>query len=217
MTNSESVRQQMVEQQVRTWDVFDPDVLRTVSAVPRELYVPARFRECAYADAEVPLAHGQCMLRPSICGRILQALDLDRSDEILEIGTGTGYLTHCLATLAGSVTSIDLFPEFIEAARDRLEDADVDNVRLECMDASRELPSGQYDAIAITAAVAGPVDRYVEALKPGGRLFVVIGEPPVMTGTLVTRQDDGSTSTEELFETRIPAMVTADKRRRFSF
>ena len=215
--NTDSTRQQMVEQQVRTWDVFDDEVLDVIGSVPRDRYVPDRYRDCAYADGEILLDHGQYMLRPSLCGRLLQALDIDSDDEILEIGTGTGYLTHCLASLGNHVTSIDLFQDFVDRANRKLEASGINNVQVDCMDASQSLPAGSFDAIAITCAVEDSVDRYVDALKPGGRLFVVTGESPVRRATLITRHEDGSTEDVGLFETDIPAMVTAARPPVFSF
>lgn len=215
--NTEAVRRQMVEQQVRTWDVFDETVLETFNGIARDRYVPAALQGCAYADAEIPIGHGQCMLRPSIAGRLLQALDIKPGDDVLEIGTGSGYLTHCLSIVAGSVTSIDLYEDFVAGARSRLASEGVENVTLSCMDAMAEIPAGHYDAIAVTGAVDGSVERFVDALKPGGRLFVVIGESPVMTAHLITRGADGDITDEELFETDIPPLVHADRRPEFSF
>lgn len=215
--NTESARQQMVLQQVRTWAVFDPDVLNVIAAVPRDQFVPPEFRHCAYADVEIPLAHGQCMLRPSIVGRILQALHIHPADEVLEIGTGTGYLTACIAQLAGKVTSIDIYADFVGTARSHLAVAGVENATLQCMDASVQLPPGHFDVIAVTGAVAEVDERFVAALKPGGRLFLVVGESPVMTATLIRRDADGKISAEDLFETDIPAFVTAPGKPAFSF
>lgn len=217
MNYTVSARQQMVEQQVRTWDVFDEDVLKVIGSVPRDQYVPEKYRHCAYADAEILLGHGQCMLRPSICGRALQAIEVNRTDAILEIGTGTGYLTHCLAMLGAQVTSIDLYEDFVEAAKKNLEASGINNVELACMDASRSLPTGHFDVIVITCAVEDDINRFADALRPGGRLFVVTGESPARTATLVTRHEGGSLEQVELFETDIPAMVTAEKPPVFSF
>ena len=157
------------------------------------------------------------MLRPSIVGRILQALDIQPDDDVLEIGTGTGYLTACLAALARTVTSVDIHADFIAGAERNLAEAGVDNVRLRCMDASRELPDGQFSVIAVTAALETVDARFVAALKPGGRLFVVVGRSPVMTATLVRRDVDGTTSSADLFETDIPMLVSAPARAVFSF
>ncbi|MDH4072706.1 MAG: protein-L-isoaspartate O-methyltransferase [Gammaproteobacteria bacterium] len=217
MMNTDSARQQMVEQQVRTWDVFDEDVLATMSAIPRDRFVPPAFAHCAYADAEIPLAHGQCMLRPSIAGRILQAVDLRPADRVLEIGTGTGYLTACIAALSSSVVSIDIFDDFVVAATRRLADENVQNADVSRMDAMVGLPAGAYDVVIITSSMPRLDPRLVEALKPGGRLFVVLGESPVKTATLVTRSEGGATASQDLFETDIPAIVARPAAPAFSF
>jgi protein-L-isoaspartate(D-aspartate) O-methyltransferase len=217
MINTESVRRQMVQQQVRTWDVSDLVVLDTLSSVTRDDYVPAAFRDCAYADAETPIGHGQCMLRPSIVGRLMQSLAIQPGDRVLDVGTGTGYLAHCLSLRGESVTSIELYEDFANGARQRLDAASVSNVEVRQMDASVELPDGPFDAIAVTAAFRELDDRLIDRLAPGGRLFIVVGEAPVMSANLVTRADDGDVTVENLFETRIPALVTADKPVDFSF
>jgi len=214
--NTELARRQMVEQQIRTWDVLDPDVLEVFGGVPRDLYVPEDCAHVAYADTEIPLPHDQCMLRPNIVGRLLQALRVNPGDEVLEIGTGTGYLTACLAEVARSVTSIDIYSDFVAAAKDRLADSHIENVILHCMDAMIELPNGEFDAIAVTGSIAELDERLVDALKVGGRLFIVVGESPVMRALLVTRTNDGS-EVEELFETDIPALVSAEIPAVFSF
>ena len=215
--DSDFVRRQMVMQQIRTWDVTDPDVLEAFSGVPRDHFVPAAFADCAYADTEIPLPHGQCMLRPNIVGRVLQALDIQPDEKVLEVGTGTGYLTACLARVASSVTSIDLYADFVDGATSRLENLGVDNATVAQMDASQELPAESFDAIAVTASVYGDVDRFTAALSPGGRLFLVIGRGPAMTACRFTREEDGNVVSEELFETRIPALVTTQAVREFSF
>lgn len=217
MTNTEITRQQMVEQQIRTWDVFDPGVLNTIGKVSRDNYVPAALKDCAYADTEVPLPHGQCMLRPSIVGRLLQAVDCQPGDKVLDIGTGTGYLARCLAAQAAMVTSIDIFEDFIDSARRNLAADSIDNVQLRCMDATNDLPSGEFDVITVTASVSSIDERFINALAPGGRLFVVVGQSPVMTATLISRSEDGGTSSSELFETDIPPLLSATQPPVFSF
>jgi protein-L-isoaspartate(D-aspartate) O-methyltransferase len=214
--STELARRQMVEQQIRTWDVFDPGVLEVFGGVPRDLYVPEDCAHVAYADTEIPLPHDQCMLRPNIIGRLLQALHVNPGDEVLEIGTGTGYLTACLAEVARSVTSIDIFGDFVAAAKERLADNRIENVLLHCMDAMSELPNGKFDAIAVTGSIAELDERFIDALKVGGRLFVVVGESPAMHALLVTRTNDGR-EVKELFETDIPALVSAETRAVFSF
>ena len=215
--NTDFARRQMVEQQIRTWDVLDPGILRAFNAVSREEFVPEECAHVAYADTEIPLPHGQCMLRPNIDGKILQALEIRPGDDVLEIGTGTGYLTACLAEIAGFVTSIDIFDDFVAMARKKLADTGIDNVSLHCMDALAELPEGQFDAIAVTGSVAEVDKRFIEALQPGGRLFVVVGESPLMRAMLITRNPHGGEQVADLFETDIPPLVSARKPPVFSF
>ena len=217
MMDAESARHQMVDQQVRTWDVFDQDVLDAMAAIERERYVPDPLRRCAYADAEIPLAHGQCMLRPSIVGRILQAVGLQSGDRVLEVGTGTGYLTRCIAAIAGSVTSIDLYEDFVRGAGAALEKDSVSNVEVLQMDATTDLPDGSFDVIILTASLPTEDPRFADRLKPGGRLFVVVGDPPAMRALRVTRAENGETTTEELFETDIPVLVAPAQAPVFSF
>lgn len=215
--NTDSVRQQMVEQQVRTWAVFDPDVLQAFADVSRETYVPAEFIHCAYADSEIPIGNGQYMLRPSIDGRILQFVDIQPQESVLEIGTGTGYLTACISRLADSVTSIDLYDEFVRIAAENLADDGVDNVTLKTMDASIELPADEFDVVIVSASVTEATDRFAALLRPGGRLFVVVGDAPAMTATLVIRAEDGELTSTGLFETDIRPLVRASTRPQFSF
>lgn len=205
--NTDFPRRQMVEQQIRSWDVFDENVLNAFASVRRERFVPAQCSNAAYADAEIPLPHEQCMLRPSIAGRILQALEIQPDDHVLEIGTGTGYLTACIAQIAGSVTSIELFADFVAQAEKNLAEAEIENVTLQCMDATQRLPAGKFDAIAVTASVSEMDERMLAALKPGGRLFVVVGESPAKSAVLIKRGADESFASTELFETDIPALV----------
>ena len=214
--NRNLARRQMVAQQVRAWDVFDQEVLKVLGGVAREQFVPAGYADVAYADTELPLPHGQVMLRPIIEGRLLQALELNGGSLVLEIGTGTGYLTACLARMSGSVTSIDIREDFIAAATRNLESADVDNASLQCMDAMTELPDGAFDAIAVTGSVPRIDERFIDALSPGGRLFLVAGESPVMSALLITRDGD-NWQQNSLFETDIPALENTAEESVFSF
>jgi len=213
----ELARQQMVDQQIRTWDVFDADILSTFNAVPRDQFVPKDCAHVAYADTEIPLPHGQCMLRPSTVGRLLQALAPQRTDDVLEVGTGSGYLTACLAKLAHSVTSIDIYADFIATAAENLSNEGIENVALECMDSMSELPDGMFDVIAITCSVPEYHDAYSELLKPGGRLFLIAGDHPVKSALLVSKDGDGNIEMSELFETDAPEMVNCEAETVFSF
>jgi len=214
--NSELARQKMVEQQVRVWDVSNQKVLTVLGNVAREEFVPAGCEDVAYADTEIPLPHGQVILRPIIEGRLLQALALKDGDQVLEIGTGTGFLTACLASMCAAVTSIDIHEEFIASASRHLEGAGIGNASLQCMDAMEDLPDGEFDAIAVSGSVPRIDERFVKALKPGGRLFLVVGESPVMNALLITR-DGEQWQEESLFETDIPPLVSTAEESVFVF
>ena len=215
--NSDFARQQMVDQQVRAWEVLDPDVLEVLKQVPREQFVPEGCMTLAFADTELPIGHGQTMMTPTLEGRVLQALTPQPQDKVLEIGTGTGFLTACLARLSGTVTSIDIFPDFLTLAAANLEDAGIRNVELLAMDATRILPDERFDAIAVTGSIPVFDPRFVMALKPEGRLFVVVGEYPVMEARLMTRTGDNEWQSASLFETALRPLVNAALPPRFSF
>lgn len=215
--NNDFARQQMVQQQVRAWDVLDDDVLEVLGDTPRELFVPAGYESLAFAETEIPLAHGESMLMPVIEGRILQALALGPSDKVLCVGTGTGFLTACLSKLADSVTSMDIHGDFVATARRHLESLGINNVELLEGDATRALPEGHFDAIAVTGSLQTFDPAFVEALTPGGRLFVVVGNAPTMEARLVTRGSDGDWRTETLFETELRYLVHGALPPKFSF
>lgn len=215
--NIDYARRQMIDQQVRAWTILDAPVLETLAATEREHFVPPGYESLAFADMEIPLGHGQAMMTPTIEGRVLQALELQGDENVLEIGTGSGFLTACLASLAQSVTSVDLYAEFVERAGTTLEDAGIDNVKLLTMDATQELPPGRFDVIVITGSIATLDQRYVDALQPDGRLFVIIGEPPVMEARLIRRTGDHDWDSETLFETTLDPLVNGGLPPQFSF
>lgn len=187
--------------------MLDPAVLDVLSAVPREEFVPGAYESMAFADTEIPIGHGEFMMTPTVEGRVLQALELCENDHVLEIGTGSGFLTACLATLAGTVTSIDIYDDFVRDAARKLAGAGIENVELQTMDATRELPGGRFDAIAVTGSIERFDPRLVDALRPGGRLFVVVGSPPIMDARLVRRSGNTDWKSESLFETRLGPLV----------
>lgn len=205
--NIDFARRQMIDQQVRAWTVLDSSVLDVLSAIPREEFVPEVYVPMAFADMEIPLGHGEFMMTPTVEGRVLQALDLNANEHVLEIGTGSGFLTACLAKLAGIVTSVDIHEDFIRNAARKLADAGVDNIELRTMDATRDLPGSHYDAIAVTGSIETFDPRFVDALRPGGRLFVVVGSRPVMEARLVRRSGDTDWRSETLFETSLGPLV----------
>lgn len=215
--NTDFARLQMVNQQVRGWNVYDEDVLDMLKALPREDFVPAAYASLAFADIAIPLGHDEFMMTPTIEGRLLQALGLRGDESILEIGTGSGFMTACLANLGAHVTSVDIHGDFVDAARRKLEHAGIENVELLEMDATQELPDGQFDAIAVTGSIQTFDPRFVDALNPHGRLFVVVGDSPAMEAKLIERAADHDWQSISLFETDLKPLVHGALPPQFSF
>lgn len=213
-----TARANMVEQQVRPWDVLDQRVLDLLETLPRDAFVEERFRRLAYADLNLPLPHDQEMLSPKLEGRILQSLGLQPGERALEIGTGSGYLTACLANLGAHVTSVDIFPDFLERAQGQLARQGIHNVSLIQGDAARGWDDGKrYDAIAVTGSLPEFHDGFHHSLTIGGRLFMIVGEPPVMEGLLITRVAEDQWSSESVLDTCIKPLVNAQNKPRFRF
>ncbi len=216
--NLEQARSNMIESQIRTWEVLDQRVLDTVLAVKREEYVPEKYRPLAFVDMEIPLGHGEVMLAPKLEARMLQELTLKDSDRVLEVGTGSGHMTALLAALAGHVYSVELHADLSESARVKLADHGVRNVTLEVGDAGRGWPRhAPYDAIVLTGSVPLLPKELEAQLKAQGRLLAVVGEPPVMTARLVTRIADGVYNEIGLFETCIAPLRNVPQPERFVF
>lgn len=213
--NVEHARHAMIEQQVRPWDIVDLQVLAAMSAIPRENFVPPTYRDLAFADTALPIGHGETMFKPVLEGRMLQGLKLQPNDEVLEIGTGTGFITACLARLCRSLVTVDLHADFIAAAKTRLAELDLNNVRFEQADALAFDPGQQFDAIAVTGAVTEVPPSFLNWLRPGGRLFIIRGQSPVQEAVCLTRTAQGF-DTESLFETDIPYLTGAQPVDRFS-
>jgi protein-L-isoaspartate(D-aspartate) O-methyltransferase len=209
--NYEAARRQMLSQQIRTWDVLDERVLDTLRETPREAFVPEAERDLAFADTEIPLPHGQCMMSPKVEARLLQELAIEPTDAALEIGTGSGYLTACLGRLAESVLTLEVFADLSEAAGQKLHRHGIQNVELRDEDAMRVGLDARFDVIAITASLPVLSERFVRLLNPEGRLFVVVGRSPVMEAVLVRRYADGSRTEKSLFETMLTPMINADE------
>ena len=201
-------RELMVEQQVRPWDVLDPRVLDVLADMPREHFAPAAYDGMAYADVELPLGHGEVMLKPVLAGRALQALLPEATDEVLEIGTGSGYVTACLARMAREVVSLDRHPDFIDAARERLGALGIANVRLVVADALCWTTDRRFDAICVNGAVDAIPAQLLSLLKPGGRMFIVRGRAPAMEAVLV-HNEGAAPRIESLFETDLPYLAGA--------
>jgi protein-L-isoaspartate(D-aspartate) O-methyltransferase len=212
----ERARYNMIEQQVRPWQVLDPQVLQTMQDIPREAFVPETCRSLAFADTNIPLGHDQVMMAPVVEGRLLQALTIHPQESVLEIGTGSGFLTACLARLGQKVTSIDIFPDLVDAAAARLAAQQVSNIALLKGDAFTELDAEQrYDVIAVTGSIPLLTQEFHRNLKTGGRLFVITGKLPIMEALLITRISDNHWSRESLFETCIPPLLNAPEHREF--
>jgi len=214
----ELARENMISQQIRPWDVLDQHVLDVLAQTPRELFVPERFRELAFADMEIPLGHGQVMMAPKLEARMLQALKIQAQDRVLEIGTGSGYVTACLCRLGRHVDSADLFEDFISQAHHRLNRIELRNFALETDDASHGWHKDQsYDAIAITGSYPEYQPWLERNLAVGGRLFVVVGKDPVMEATLIQRLSETECSRTTLFETSVPPLLNVNPAPRFRF
>jgi protein-L-isoaspartate(D-aspartate) O-methyltransferase len=220
MSSAERARFNMIEQQVRPWEVLDSRVLAVMSEIPREAFVPDAYQGLAYADIEIPIGDESAMLAPKMVGRMLQALDLRPADKVLEIGTGTGYVTACLARLAGRVVSVEIDPALADAARQRLEAMQLTRVEVLTADAmSGPIDGGPFDAIAVTGSLRSeePLPMLRQQLAEGGRLFAVVGECPIMEARLETRITGGDVRSEGLFETCVPALKNVPEPERFVF
>lgn len=215
--NFEQARFNMIEQQIRPWEVLDQRVLDVIASVPREAFVPERYRRLAFADVRIPLGHDQVMMNPNVEGRLLQALQIQASDKILEIGTGSGYLSACLARLGHHVASVDIFAEFTERAQQTLNTQRITNVTLQSGDAVNGWGDQQYDVIALTASLTQLAGHWQQQLTLGGRLFVIVGEEPIMEAMLVQRISEQEWSQESLFETEIPALLNSSVPADFEF
>ena len=212
------LRNQMINQQLRAWEVLDRRVLAIVAAMPRDRFAPQAYRQLAFADTQIPLAHGQVMMAPKMEGRMLQALDPQPDDSVLEIGSGSGFISACLAKLGGEVLSVDIFPEFTAGAGNILNDLGIHNVRLETRDGTQlEWLTQRFDVIAVTGSLPVYEDSYARHLTIGGRLFMIVGEPPVMEALLVTRMAEEAWSRESLFETVLPPLLNAPHPQQFQF
>lgn len=216
--NIEQARFNMIEQQIRPWEVLDPQVLDLLFVVKREDFVPAAYRNLAFADLEIPLGSGQVMLAPRIEARLLQELGVQKTDKVLEIGTGSGYMAALLAARAEHVVTVECRPELADFARQNLERAGVANVAVEIGDGANGWSQrGPYDVILVSGSVPTLPDALLKQLRVGGRLAVVVGEAPVMEAQLITCVADGIYNTVNLFETVTPALDSIAAKSGFAF
>jgi protein-L-isoaspartate(D-aspartate) O-methyltransferase len=216
--NLEQARANMVEQQIRTWEVLDQDVLDLLYTVPREDFVPQAYRNLAFTDMEISLGEGEKMWPPKLEARVLQDLIVKRTDRVLEIGTGSGYLTALLAHRAAQVYSVEIQPALAAMGRANIARHGVDNVILEIGDGARGYGKwGPYDIVVLTGSVPVLPGAILESLAPGGRAFAVVGDLPVMTARLVTCTAPGAWRTVELFETLLAPLANCEQPSRFRF
>jgi protein-L-isoaspartate(D-aspartate) O-methyltransferase len=214
--NIELARHNMIEQQVRPWDVLDSRVLEALSALRREDFVPQSQRNLAFADVDLPLGHGEIMLRPVLEGRLLQAASPLRSENVLEIGTGSGFFTACLARLAASVVSLEQYEDFADAARTRLHAANARGVKIEVTDAVREFRASEaFDVMVVTGAVHALPQHWRGWIRPGGRIVAFVGDSPAQRAMMFTRAGDAWTE-QVLFETDLPYLRHAAPPLRFT-
>lgn len=216
--NLEQARHNMVEQQIRPWQVLDNQVLDLIASLPRELFVTEDYQDFAYIDSQIPLEHGQCMMSPKEEARMLQALRIQKSDVILEIGTGSGYCSALLASLGHKVYSVDIIEDFIKQAEQKTEKLGLTNIIFEEGDAANGWPHYKpYDVIAITGGFYQLPESYKRSLRIGGRLFCIEGEKPAMTAKLITRLADDEWHEQPLFETEIPLLINIKQAEKFIF
>jgi len=213
----ERARFNMIEQQIRPWDVLDQDVLDLLGAVKREDFAPAAYRNLAFTDLDIPLTCGESMLSPKLEARMLQELGVRKHEWVLEVGTGSGYLAALLGHRAAHVLSLEIRPELAESAEHKLRHAGVMNATVRCMDASKELPSGEFDAIMLSGSVAQIPDALVAKLKPGGRLCAIVGNAPIMRAQLLTRTNAQESTVVDLFDTTAPRLHGFPDTPRFRF
>ncbi|NKI97046.1 protein-L-isoaspartate O-methyltransferase [Rhizobacter sp. SG703] len=214
----EQARFNMIEQQIRPWDVLDPGVLALLGVIKREDFVPAAYRAMAFMDTEVPLPGGQQMLAPRVEARLLQELNVRRHERVLEIGAGSGFMAALLSHKARQVVTLEIVPELARLAADNLRRAAVANVSVVEGDGSKKLPTaGPFDVILLSGSVAAVPPSLLNELKVGGRLAAIVGQEPVMRATLVTRVGEADFRSVELFDTVAPRLLGFDEPSRFHF
>jgi len=216
--NFEEARFNMVNQQIRPWNLLDDRVLEQMQQIPREEFVPPRYRQMAFSDIEIPLGHDQIILSPKIEAQILQAVNIQSTDNVLEIGTGSGFLTAVISHLASKVTTIEYYEDFLEQARQKHHDMGLNNIRYIEADALGQIDfHDTYDVIIISGASSEIPSRYRNLLRINGRMFVMCGDKTLQQAHLLTKVDEVHCADEVLFESRIPFLISAEKKPPFSF
>ena len=208
----------MVEQQIRPWEVLDERVLELLEKTHREDFVPVRYRKMAFSDIAIPLDHDQSMMKPVVEGRLLQALEVKPDETVLEIGSGSGFITACLAQLAKHVVSVDVYEQFTNEVAAKLKDKDIHNVELETGNAMTGWqPEQAHDVLVVNGSVASIPDHFRGWVNPGGRIFIVCGDEPAMEAMLLTKLNATDWREESLFETNLPRLIGAENPPEFEF
>ncbi len=215
--NFDQARFNMVEQQIRTWNVLDTPILQALSELPRERFVPTAYQSLAYTDTEIPLGHGQSMLPPRVEARLAHDLGLTGHETVLEIGAGSGYLTALLAKRCQRVIALEAVPELAAQAKNNLSQAGIGNAEVRAADGSREVPAGPYDAIVLGGSVSEVPPALLKQLKMGGKLIAIVGQEPVMQATLTTRTGSDQWSSRALWDTVAPRLSGFAEPSRFTF
>lgn len=205
--NFNTARQNMILRQVRTWDFISPENIEIMQQVQREEFVPVQHRKLAFSDIEIPMTHDEYMMKPIVEGRILQSLELNGSESVLEIGTGSAYLTALLALSSDKVTSIDIHQEFIDSATEKLSEANIENVKCICQDMYDFNSTYKYDCIVLTGSVEKAPIQLLQNIKTDGKIFAIIGKSPIMSACIITKTENEEMKVETLFETDVKTLI----------
>lgn len=216
--NIEQARINMVDQQIKTWEVIGQNILSLLKKTNRENFLPANYHDLSFADISIQIGNNQTTMPPKLEARIIQILNLKGDESILEVGTGCGYLTSLLAHFAKSVKSIDIFPDFIEKAKTNISKLELNNVELECVDIYSILNKQEtYDVVILTGSIPEMDKRFLDILNKNGKIFAVIGEKPIMEACIITKENSSKYSCNSIFETSVPSLIGAEKKEKFNF
>ncbi|MFK8013781.1 MAG: protein-L-isoaspartate O-methyltransferase [Marinicellaceae bacterium] len=205
--NFNIARQNMLLNQIRTWDFISPENINLMRQVQREEFVPVEHRKLAFSDIEIPMAHNEAMMKPIVEGRILQSLEFKGHENILEVGTGSSYLTALMALSVKTVTTLDIHQDFTDSAKEKLQEADINNVECICQDIYKYDSTTQYDSIVITGSMTEVPEFLLKNINQDGKIFVILGESPVMSASIVSLNENSEPIIETLFETDVKALV----------